>query len=437
MQPGFGFAPPAFPLPTLQPSRNIGDMKATNHSSPIQRREFLKRTSTAAAVLSAAAWPALAAEGANERIGIGCIGVGGRGSALMGEILALADKQNVRVVAVSDVWRKAGASAAARVNQKLGAEPRQFTRFEELLALKDVDAVTIAIPDFAHGAALTAALKAGKDVYIEKPMTIDLASANEALDLAREKNRVVQAGTQRRSEGRFIAAAKVVASGVLGPISRVSAAVYFNEPRWRRAAVDCKEDEVDWEAFLLHLPKRPFNPHLLRQWQLYRDTSNGLPGLWMTHYADAVHLLTGAKYPASAVAHGGIYIWKDGREHTDTFHTLLDYPEGFLFDWGMALGNSAGARFSIHGTQGTLDVERWKLSPEGGRNSKIEPRDIPPEPGLGHMENWLTCLRSRQRPTADIQFGHQHVVATVLAAQALETGRRQKYDSAARTIAPG
>jgi len=187
----------------------------------------------------------------------------------------------------------------------------------------------------------------------------------------------------------------------------------------------------------LHLPKRPFDAKLLRQWQLYRDTTNGLSGLWMTHYADAVHLVTGAKYPARAAALGGIYVWKDGREHTDTFHALLDYPEGFLFDWGMGLGNSAGVHFTVHGTQGTLDLEKWTVSPVGGLNSTIQDRPVSAEPNLSHMSNWLECLRSRQRPNADIQYGHQHAVATIMAATALETGRRQVYDPARRTITAG
>jgi len=197
--------------------------------------------------------------------------------------------------------------------------------------LPDLDAVVIATPDYSHGPILVAALKAGKDVYIEKPMTIDLPSANAALDLARAQNRVVQAGTQRRSEGRFLGAAKLVANRTLGTLSRVTAAVNFNQARWARSTVDCREAEVDWEAFQEHLPRRvPFDAKLLRQWQLYRATSNGLPGLWMTHYADAVHLVTGAKHPSRAVALGGTYIWKDGREHTDTFHAVVEYPEGFL-----------------------------------------------------------------------------------------------------------
>jgi predicted dehydrogenase len=341
------------------------------------------------------------------------------------------------VTAVCDVWQKNRQAAAKRIESKLGQAPRQFSRFDEMLAMKEVDAVVIATPDFSHGPILVAALKAGKDVYVEKPMTIELGYANEALDLARAKGRVVQAGTQRRSEGKFRGAAKFYASGMLGKVSRIDAAAYFNEPRWARDLTDCKENEVDWDAFLLHLPKRPFDAKLLRQWQLYRETSNGLPGLWMTHYADLVHMITGTGFPVSSVAHGGVFVWKDGRQTSDTFQALVEYPEGFMFSWGMGLGNSAGGRFSIYGTKGTMDPEKGTVTPEGGRDTKLEEGKVPPESNQSHMGNWLQCLRSRQRPNADIQYGHQHAVATIMTAMALETGQRQKYDPVKRTIGPG
>ncbi|MBI5799152.1 MAG: Gfo/Idh/MocA family oxidoreductase [Verrucomicrobia bacterium] len=407
-----------------------------NTQAPLARRQFLQRSSAATAAAVAAPWLSRAA-GANERINIGIIGTGGRNGALMGEILNLAAKHNVQVTAVCDVWKKNLHAAAARVQQKAGETPREFTRFQELLALKEVDAVVIATPDFAHGPMLVAALKAGKDVYIEKPMSIELAPANEALDLARTHKRVVQAGTQYRSDGKHRAAAKLLATGVLGQISRISVEMNFNQARWIRDFADCKEADVDWDAFLMGLPQRPFDARLLRQWQLFRFTSNGISGLWMSHYSDIVHLIMNAKYPADVVAHGGTYVWKDGREHTDTFHALLNYPEGFLFSWGMALGNSAGTHFSVHGTKGTMDMHKWIYSSEGGTGDKIPETKLEPEPGPTHMENWLQCLRTRQRPNADIQFGHQHAVATMMAAAALETGRRQKWDAAKREIVAG
>jgi predicted dehydrogenase len=160
---------------------------------------------------------------------------------------------------------------------------------------------------------------------------------------------------------------------------------------------------------------------------------------------DAVHLLTGAKYPSSAVALGGTYVWKDGREHPDTFRTILEYPEGFLFDWGMGLGNSAGNEFLVYGTKGTLDLGKDYMTPTeltlssagAVKGTEAKAKKIQPDPGLDHMGNWLECLRTRRQPSADIQFGHQHAVATIMAAAALESGRRQKYDPRKREIFPG
>ena len=300
-------------------------------------------------------WPrrpgsAAAAATANDRIGIGLIGVGGRGSDHRDELIRLATSQNVQITAVCDVWRKASQATAEKVAQKLGHEPRQFTRFGELLQQHDVDAVVIATPDFSHGTILTAAFKAGKDVYVEKPMTIDLASARQALELARAGSRIVQAGTQRRSDGHFRAAAKHIATGELGQISRVSAAVGFNEPRWKRATADLVEADVDWPAFLLHLPHRPFDAKLLRCWQLYRETSNGLPGLWMTHFADAVHMVTGASYPRAAVALGERMSGGTGASILirSTRSSSTRRASSSIGAWGWA--TPAGGHFTVHGT---------------------------------------------------------------------------------------
>jgi len=399
------------------------------------RRGFLRRTSAAVTALGTTSLLARQALGANDRMSVGIIGAGGRGSALMQQIQAAAAKRNVQITAVCDVWRVNRDKAVQKITDWFGAKPRQFTRYEELLNLDDVDAVVIATPDVSHCPIMIAALKANKDVYVEKPMAMDVANANTALDLARSRGRVVQVGTQYRSHGGYIAAARELASGVLGHISRVSATANFNHARWARAFADCQQQDVDWEAFLGNLPARPFDPRLLRRWHFYREMTNGLSGLWMSHYVDALHLLTGATYPDSAVAHGGNYVWKDGREHTDTFHALLDYPEQFLFDWGLGLANSAGTHFSVFGTNGTLAIGSSYMDPNnltlsalgGAKDSDVITRKITPDPSRDHMDNWLECLESRDRPTADIQYGHQHAVATIMAASALETGRRQKY----------
>lgn len=407
----------------------------------ISRRSFLHVTGAAslgAAVVNLAPSRLRGAGGVNDRINIGMIGTGDRAQSLLSEIQKAARNHNVEVTAICDVWKKNREATAARIKSVSGTEPRACSRFQELLSLPDVDAVTIATPDFGHTPIMLQALAVGKDVYVEKPMSLELELANRALVLAREKKRIVQVGTQRRSDGKHIAGAQAIASGALGKLSRISVAVHFNQARWARAYEDCQEADVDWSAFLMGKGMMPFDAKLLRRWQLYRFCTNGIPGLWLPHYADLICLFTGARYPSRAVSLGGNFIWKDGREHADTFQTILEYPEGFVFDFTMDLGNATGTRFLLHGTGATLDVDNWTITPEGGdNNQKPEPRLISAVPATGHMENWLECLRTRKLPNADIQIGQQQTVAVVMSALASETGQRQRFDPDKQVIIAG
>ena len=178
-------------------------------------------------------------------------------------IASLAKEHNARITAVCDVWKPNLDRAVAKVEEKFGKKPHATTRFGELLARKDVDAVVIATPDFGHTPIMLEALRAGKDVYVEKPMALEVDLASQALDLAREREAVVQVGTQRRSDGQFQGAAKLRATGVLGKISRVSAEYNVNHARWARDCGDCKAADVDWDAYLFNRPMCDFNPKLL------------------------------------------------------------------------------------------------------------------------------------------------------------------------------
>jgi predicted dehydrogenase len=195
---------------------------------------------------------------------------------------------------------------------------------------------------------------------------------------------------------------------------------------------------VDWAAYLMGKSSMPFDAKLLRRWQLYRFCTNGIAGLWLPHYADMVGVLTGAKYPVQGVAMGGNYVWHDGREHSDTFHTIMEYPEGFMFDFAMSLGNSGGTHCTVHGTEATMEVDSETITPEGGAKDKpAETRKFRPESVTPHMIDWFRCMRSRGRPVADIEIGQQQTVAVVMSALAQETGRRHRYDPATRRIMPG
>jgi predicted dehydrogenase len=406
-----------------------------NDGSSISRRCFLQSSSVAGvAMVGAPSLAATNAVGANDRISIGIIGCGGRGSALMNEIRQSAKKHNCAITSVCDVWQPNLQRAAKSVTSWFDTPPHTTTRFAEVLNRKDIDAVVIATPDFGHCPIMIAALEAGKDVYCEKPMAMEMKNANRALDLARANDRVVQVGTQRRSDGHFSAAAEFLATEQLGTVSRVSVGNFFNEPRWARDYSNCKKQDVDWDAYLFNRPKTDFDPRLLRRWHLFKLCTNGISGLWMAHHIDIIHLLMNSTYPSSAVAHGGTYVWKEDREHCDTFHALLDYPKGYLVDWAMSLGNAQGQHFTVHGTNGTLDLGSWTVQPERRAQRELEQQKITAHPSESHMGNWLACIRSRQRPNADIQYGHQHAAATIMAAAAQETGQRQVYDVEKREI---
>ena len=409
-----------------------------NHSVSVSRRAFVRSGLIAgsAAVVSRAS-ASRAGVGATDRIRIGLVGTGGRGSHHLRWVSQHAKDCNAAIVAVCDVWKPNLEKGAVAAKKFFGEEPKTTSRYGGLMAMDDLDAIIVATPDFSHMKIALAALEAGKDVYIEKPMSLTVEEANRALDLTREKKAVVQIGTQRRSDGIIHAMRDLMKTGVLGQISRVSMEYNFNGPRWLRDFSDCKKADVDWDGFLLDLPKRDFDPRLLRRWHLFKEFTNGISGLWLPHFSDGTNAVLGSTYPRAAVTLGGTYVWKEDREHCDTYRTLLDFPEDFLMCWGFALGNEAGRYWTIHGTKGTLDALGGKISSAGGKGSKIEERKIEPLPSESHMANWLNCIRSRKDPNAPIEAGHQHAITAVMAANALHTGRRHVYDAKSRTVKAG
>lgn len=387
----------------------------------LTRRELI---STAAA--SAAA---LAGTGPNERINIGLIGAGSRGKYHLDDLARL-KSENLAVTAVCDVYTANREAAAARAEKEFGVKPRQTTRYQEVLESPQVDAVIIAAPDFTHSEILEQAVKAKKDAYCEKPMGVDFAEAKRAYLAVKRSDRVVQIGTQRRSDAKMIGCARFVQSGILGKVTRVDMQVHFQEPRWRRDYHHIRDTDVDWPQFLMKRSDRAFDARRFREWQLFRDYTNGIPGLWMSHYIDLVPWFLGDPYPRSVVSSGGVFLWKDGRETEDVFHALLDYPKDFLVSFAMSLTNGSGIRNEWYGTRGVLDAETMRITGAGSKGSDRVQEEIriEPEPVEPHMQNFLRCLRSRETPRADIQAGFSHAVAGCMAAEAFRTGRRIRFD---------
>jgi predicted dehydrogenase len=407
------------------------------------RRTFLKATAGAAVASSLTAATRARAAGANERISVGVIGCGDRGrKALMDGLHKHAKEENVEITAVCDPWGEMRRQAIGMVKEWWGREPRQFSKWQELLALKDVDAVMIACPDFLHSTVLKAAAEAGKDAYCEKPWAMGIEELNAAVDAVKANKRIVQAGTQLRSMPSFTGCKKLVESGALGRIVKVEQVRNNTKPYWHSYSErPIQESDVDWEAFLGPRPKRPFNGNLLTGWYGYREFSDGPIGGYMSHFIDLVHYITGEKFPASAVTIQGSKVFKDDFTCPEIVQTTLLYPSGMLVSYATTMGNGSGNLMHWIGTRGMIDSTDWDSPTLSGgsalekgtaKDGPIENVDMPT-----HMQNWLQCLRTRQQPNANVDAGYQHGVACILSDRALVEGRRMAFDSAKRQILPG
>ena len=317
----------------------------------IGRREFV----VAPALAAAAAGRVL---GANDRIGVAVIGCGGRG--LLGECLEFGPALNVEVAAVCDTWRQQREKAAAAVEKATGKQPKQVIHYQDLLAMKEVDAVLISTPDHQHCTILAAAVRAGKDAYVEKPMAMDMKELIMAVDTVKRSNRVVQVGTQVRSWAPSVAGRAFVSSGGLGKVIKIEQSRNGYRPYWHgTGARPVTEADVDWKAFLMHRKFRPFDADQYAGWYGYHEFSRGPHTGFMAHFIDLVHFVTGAKYPKRAVALGGTYRWKDARTAPDSIEVILEYPEnGFLVRYNTTFGTNANSYLKFIGTRGVMDANR-------------------------------------------------------------------------------
>jgi len=436
----------------------------------IDRRKFL--TKSAALLAGGAAFTSTALSydrilGANDRISLGHIGNGSRGEDLGLIVSQLKTSQNVEINTVCDLWLLNREKAVAENTKYYGRAPRAYQYLDDVLALKDVDAVIISTPEHSHSPILRMAVEAGKDAYVEKPMGNVLAEAKAARDATMKSKRIVQVGTQHRSEPYPQAAHKLVQTGVLGEVSKVEIVWNYHGPRWRgrKETTLLREQDTDWRKWLLTKPYRPFDPKVYCEFRLYKEFSSGIPDQWMSHATDLVHWFMNDSFPRSVVAHGGIFAWRDGRENPDTFQALLEYPKGFLVSYSTSFGNDSPSFTRFMGKKSTLmniggeGSPRYRLVEEKGNHednpdidqtraakyvllpgeTKLPPMGID-DLSLGHMTNWLECMRTRHQPNCTVQDGFAHSVACMMAAEAYSSGKKQYWDPSTETIldrAPG
>ena len=409
------------------------------------RREFLKTASVGAAALGVTASSYGRVVGANERIAIGQIGCGGRGrGAHMKGVNAHAKEMNCQIIAVADPWKQKREAAAALCKEWYGQPAKAVVSYQELLAMKEVDAVMIASCDHQHTTHLEAAAKAKKDVYCEKPLAMDFEKLKVACDAVKAAGVVCQIGTQVRSYPASTGCHELVKAGKLGKISRIEQVRNSTKPYWYSRVADVKQSDVDWKEFLMHREMRPFRADHFSGWYGVRDFSDGpIPGL-ASHFVDLIHYITGAQFPESVVAQAGRFTWIDEHEFScpDQVQAVWTYPEGFMVSYATNFGNSNGNRIHMYGDHGTLDLTPWsapKISSAGARvkgelgaEAPVEPIETP-----DHFLDWLQCIRNRKTCRAPIEAGYQHAVAVLMAVRAHDTGKRMVYDHAKREIREG
>ncbi len=430
--------------------------------SKIDRRTFFSQTAAAIAGATAFSSTALSnsrIKGANDRILLGQIGIGGRGSELGWILSRLKDNHNVEMAAVCDLWKVNREKATARATSVYGRAPRAFQHMEDLLEQKDIDAVVVATADFQHAPILRMVAEANKDAYCEKPMANNLDEAKAARDAVLSRDLIVQIGSQHRSEPYQIATKQLIDTGALGDVSKVEVVWNFHGPRWRgRPEVSkIREEDTDWRKWLLNKPYRPFDPRAYFEFRLYKDFSSGIADQWLSHASDLMHYFLEDNFPKSVVAHGGVFAWPDGRENPDTFQTLMEYPKGFLFSYSSSFGNDCDSFSRIMGKKATLvniggeGSPRWKCVEEKGTyednpfvkreekyvmlpgDTKLAPTFMGDE-DLSHMTNWLECLRSRKQPHATVLNGYAHSVVCIMAARAYREGKKLYWDPKAEQI---
>lgn len=327
----------------------------------MNRREFMKRSAFAGAT-SALASPGSAEAKPippNDRITVGVIGSGARAQQLMGETMNLS---GVEIVAVCDAYKGRAQRAVART----GGRAKIYNDYREILANKDIDTVFIGTPDHWHKTMAVESLQAGKDVYIEKPMTYAVEDGKEIIDTAKKTGRVLQVGSQGMSSSTQQMAREMVKSGKLGQVTMIRASYNRNTAggAWiYPIPPDANEKTVNWEQFLGPAPKRGFSLERFFRWRCYWDYSGGISTDLFVHLVTSIHHITGAKMPTSVTASGELYRWKASREVPDTVNGIMVYPEGFTVNLSSTFNNQSSSEsgFEILGTEGSIAFRGGQL----------------------------------------------------------------------------
>ncbi len=378
-------------------------------------------------------------QGANERVQIGIIGTGNRGGQIWRDTLKL---EGVDPVAACDVYEP-------HLERALGesdGRAKAFRDFRDLLEHRPMDAVLIATPDHWHAIQTVQACRAGLDVYVEKPLSLAVAEGRAMVTAARKHRRVVQTGSQQRSGPHYAEAVQLLRSGEIGEICHVEAGLERNSMPGFGSPPDGEPPaDFRYDMWLGPAPARPFNPlRGLYHFRWFWDYSGGQMTNWGAHNIDIGRWGIGCEAPLAVSGCGGRYAIRDGGETPDVQEVLYEL-EGGVMTWSVReMNGTRGAFLVFHGTKGDLALERGGYSISGQQWQRKPPpmaanRDERPE-GAGralttlHLQNFLECVKSRERPSADVEIGHRTGVFCHLGNIATRLGRTLRWDADAERV---
>ena len=412
----------------------------------IPRRDILAGAATA---LTASLFTGKV-KGANDRISVAFIGLGAMGSGNLGYAMKVPE---VQPVAVCDVYRPHLERAVADA-KKGGFQVKAVKDFREILADKSIDAVCVSTPDHWHAYLEVEACKAGKDVYVEKPSCTYVGEGRKMVEAARKYNRVVQAGTMQRSGGYFRKAAELVAAGTVGDITFCHT---FQSGSTKREGYGNPPDSdpprhLDWDMWLGPAPQRPFNANRwgvkaahFPTFRYFWDYAGGAMTDWGVHLIDPLHQCFGEVMPTAVVALGDKFYVRDNTETPDTMHATFYYPK-FLVTYESRtcnplplFGRDQGAGTTIHGTEGTIFVNRsgcWVIPNAKSKLAAVarEKDQAMSQMNVPHWKNWIECIRTRQKPTSDIETCVRSSTVCLLANLSMRYRTRLDWNEADWTV---
>jgi predicted dehydrogenase len=422
----------------------------------MKRREFLQ------AGASAALAPALlrknhvyAEEFAQKRPRVGLIGTGWYGKC---DLLRLIQIAPVEVVSLCDVDKKMLAEAAEIVagRQESKKTPRTYSDYRAMLKEKDLDIVLIATPDHWHALPMIAACEAGADIYVQKPISVDIVEGQAMVAAARKHNRVVQVGTQRRSTPHLIEARdQIVRTGKLGKVGLVEVYCYYHMRTRENPPDAAPPDHLDYEMWTGPAPMRPYNKLVHpRSWRAFMEYGNGIMGDMCIHMLDCARWMLGLGWPQRISSSGGILVEKNSKANisdtqTATFdfgafpvvwqHRTYGHPPDPKYPWGLTIYGDKGTLKAsvmsydyipmdkneqpIH-KDVTYEYEQYPID----RTEKDLERHVAPAI-RGHMKDLLLAIEKRSRPVADIEEGHISTASCILANHSMKLGRSLTWDA--------